>query len=111
MKMLYPYMTLPDETEIVHSEIINKDNKEQVKVSIERPVDGGFDSATCWLPDYKWEDIKGFSQKDIDYFSDIIHSGAHLLFEFARNGGFDSACRNPSDYFPSFCKQKLAEIV
>ena len=30
--MLYPYMTLPDETEIVHSEIINKDNKEQVKV-------------------------------------------------------------------------------
>ncbi|MCI6799553.1 MAG: hypothetical protein MR970_08855 [Spirochaetia bacterium] len=89
--MLYPYMTLPDETEIVHSEIINKDNKEQVKVSIERPVDGGFDSATCWLPDYQWEDIKGFSQKDIDYFSDIIHSGAHLLFEFARNGGFDSA--------------------
>ena len=67
--MLYPYMTLPDETEIVHSEIINKDDKEQVKIYIERPVDGGFDSATCWLPDYKWEEIKGFSQKDIDYFS------------------------------------------
>lgn len=39
-------MTLPDETEIVHSGIINKDNKEQVKVYIERPVDGGFDSAS-----------------------------------------------------------------
>ena len=84
-KMLYPYMTLPDETEIVHSEIINKENKEQVKVYIERPIDGGFANATCWLPDYKWEDIKGFSQKDIDYFSDIIHSGAHLFFDFARN--------------------------
>lgn len=60
--MLYPYMTLPDETEIVHSGIINKDNKEQVKVYIERPVDGGFDSACC----------------------------------------------NPSDYLPSFCRQKLA---
>lgn len=45
-RMLYPYMTLPDETEIVHSGIINKDNKEQVKVYIERPVDGGFDSAS-----------------------------------------------------------------
>lgn len=109
--MLYPYMTLPDETEIVHSEIINKDNKEQVKVYIERPVDGGFYSATCWLPDYKWENIKGFSKKDIDYFSDIIHSGAHLLFEFARNGGFDSAWRNPSDYLPSFCRQKLAKTI
>ena len=64
--MLYPYMTLPDETEIVHSEIINKDDKEQVKIYIERPVDGGFDSATCWLPEEKGEEIKGLSQKDMD---------------------------------------------
>lgn len=89
--MLYPYMTLPDETEIVHSGIIHKDGKDQVKVCIERPVDDGFAGAVCWLPDYRWEDVKKFSQKDLDYFSDIIHSGAHLLFEFARNGGFDSA--------------------
>lgn len=51
--MLYPYMTLPDEMEIVHSEIISKDGKDTVKVCIERPVDGGFASATCWLPDCK----------------------------------------------------------
>ena len=89
--MYYPYMTLPDETEIVHSEIINKDGKEHVKVYIERPIDGGFANATCWLPEYKWENIKDFSQKDIDYFSEIIHSGAHLLFEFARGGGFENA--------------------
>ena len=108
--MLYPYMTLPDETEIVHSEIINKDGKKFVKVYIERPTEGGFDSAICWLPDYRWEDVKGFSQKDIDYFSDIIHSGAHLLFEFARNGGFESAGRKPSVYSPNFCKQKLAVL-
>ena len=88
--MLYPYMTLPDETEIVHSEIIHKDGQEQVKVYIERPIDGGFANATCWLPEYKWEDVQKFSQNDIDYFSDIIHSGAHLFFEFARNGGFES---------------------
>ena len=78
--MLYPFMTLPDETEIVHSEILNINDKENVKVYIERPIDGGFASATCWLPEYKWENINGFSTEDIDYFSEIIHSGAHLLF-------------------------------
>jgi len=92
--MLYPYMTLPDETEIVHSEIIKKDGKETVKVYIERPIDGGFANATCWLPEYKWEDIQGFTQKDIDYFSNIIHSGAHLFFEFARQGGFEGHAAN-----------------
>lgn len=89
--MLYPFMTLPDETEIVHSEILFKDEAEHVKVYIERPIDGGFASATCWLPEYTWEDIQHFSQEDIDYFSEIIHSGAHLFFEFARNGGFENA--------------------
>lgn len=89
--MLYPFMTLPDETEIVHSEILFKDEAEHVKVYIERPIDGGFASATCWLPEYKWEGVQHFSQEDIDYFSEIIHSGAHLFFEFARNGGFENA--------------------
>lgn len=78
--MLYPFMTLPDETEIVHSEILIINDKENIKVYIERPIDGGFASATCWLPEYKWENINGFSTEDIDYFSEIIHSGAHLLF-------------------------------
>lgn len=53
--MLYPFMTLNDNTEIVHSEAIEKDGREQVKVCIEKPVFEDFHSATCWLPDYKWE--------------------------------------------------------
>ncbi len=32
---MYPFMTLPDETEIVHSEILFKDEAEHVKVYIE----------------------------------------------------------------------------
>ena len=36
--MLYPYMTLADETEIVHSEM---DADGRVRVCIERPVQGG----------------------------------------------------------------------
>ena len=48
--MLYPFMTLNDNTEIVHSESLQKDGKEQVEVRIEKPVYGGFHSASCWLP-------------------------------------------------------------
>ncbi len=35
--ILYPLMTLNDHTEIVHSEVINCDGKERVKICIERP--------------------------------------------------------------------------
>ena len=45
--MLYPFMTLNDNTEIVHSESIEKDGKEQVEVRIEKPVEGGFHTTTC----------------------------------------------------------------
>lgn len=40
--MIYPFMTLNDGTEITHSEIINDNGKEKVKVYIETPVEGGF---------------------------------------------------------------------
>ena len=37
--MMYPYMTLADETEIVHSQIIEKDGIKKVIVNFERPTD------------------------------------------------------------------------
>ena len=46
-------MTLNDNTEIVHSEILENSGKEEVEVRIEKPVQGGFYSATGWLPVYK----------------------------------------------------------
>ena len=49
--MMYPFMTLNDNTEIVHSEM-HPDGK--VKVYIETPDEQYcFRHATCWLPDYK----------------------------------------------------------
>lgn len=50
--MMYPYMTLDDETEIVHSQLIEDENgKQKVIVNFERPTETGFDSARCELPD------------------------------------------------------------
>lgn len=62
--MMYPYMTLSDGTEIVHSEM--KPNG-RVKVYIEKAVYDGFNNATCYLPDYIWENIEGFSE-EINYY-------------------------------------------
>ncbi len=44
--MLYPFMTLEDNTEIVHSESYMENGVEKVRVEIEKPVEGGFDNAS-----------------------------------------------------------------
>ena len=89
--MKYPYMTLPDETEITHSDIHVVDGVESISVYIERPVDGGFASAYCSLPSYEWSDVTGFSTEDMEQFEDIIRKGSHLIYKFARQGGFGNA--------------------
>ncbi len=87
--MMYPFMTLNDDTEIVHSEM-KPDGR--VKVYIERPDEKyGFRHATCWLPDYTWEDIYQFSDEEINHLQKIIESTAHLIMEFSQEGGFENA--------------------
>ena len=83
--MMYPYMTLDDDTEIVHSEM-KEDGT--VKVYIETPDDfGGLHNAICWLPDYKWENIDGYSDAEMSYFRQLIRNNAHLIIEFSQEGG------------------------
>ena len=86
--MMYPFIQLDDNTEIVHSEMLDND---MVRVYIEKPIEGGFKSATCYLPEYRWEDIVGFSDLDIKKYHEILESTAHLIISFARQGGFDNA--------------------
>lgn len=87
--MMYPFMTLDDDTEIVHSEM-KEDGR--VKVYLERPdAKDGFHHATCWLPGYVWEDIVGFSEGDMARFREVVQSTAHLILQFSQEGGFDSA--------------------
>ena len=89
--MMYPFMTLEDETEIVHSDM---QDDGRVKVYIEKPDEKyGFRHATCWLPQYKWEDIYKFSEAEIQKFEEIIRSTAHLIMEFSQEGGFDHATK------------------
>ena len=48
--MMYPFLTLDDNTEIVHSEMLPD---HRVKVYVEKPdAKDCFHSAVCWLPGY-----------------------------------------------------------
>lgn len=91
--MMYKFMELNDKTEINYSDPIlnSNDGKEQVKVYIEQPIKDGFNSAECYLPDYEWKNVIGFSNEQLDYLKDLIESTAHLIIKYSRNGGFDNA--------------------
>ena len=89
--MMYPYMTLSDETEIVHSQLIEDKGIKKVIVNFERPTDNGFDSARCELPEYKWTEKEGYSDEEIAFFEKLLHSNPHLLYKYAANGGIKIA--------------------
>lgn len=89
--MMYPYMTLSDETEIVHSQLIEDKGIKKVIVNFELPTDNGFDSARCELPEYKWTEKEGYSDEEIAFFEKLLHSNAHLLYKYAANGGIKIA--------------------
>ena len=87
--MMYPFLTLNDGTEIVHSEM-RPDNT--VMVYVEKPdAKDGFHSASCILPSYTWQDICGFASEAIAQYDEIIRTTAHLILRFSQEGGFDNA--------------------
>ena len=87
--MMYPYITLNNDTEITHSEM-KPDGR--VKVYIETPdAEDGFHSAVCWLPDYKWESIEGYNESEMSYFKQLIQNNAHIIIELSRKGGILNA--------------------
>ena len=86
--MMYGYITLSDGTGIAHSDMMPDGT---VKVYFEKPVFGGFHHATCYLPDYRWENIEGFSDEEIEYLNSILEDNAHLIIEYSREGGFENA--------------------
>ncbi len=83
--MMYPFLTLNNDTEITHSEM-KPDGR--VKVYIETPDEkDGFHNAICWLPEYRWESINGYTEDEMDYLKRLIRDNAHLIIEFSQDGG------------------------
>ena len=83
--MMYPFMTLNDDTEITHSEM-KPDGR--VKVYIETPDEkDGFHNAVCWLPKYTWEDIFGYTEDEMNFFKKLVKNNADAIIEFSQDGG------------------------
>lgn len=73
--MMYPFLTLDDQTEIVHSEM-KPDGR--VKVYVEKPDEKDFfHNAVCWLPGYQWEQINGFTAEELARYESIICAAYH----------------------------------
>ena len=87
--MMYPFLTLDDQTEIVHSETLEDG---RVKVYVEKPdAKDCFHSAVCYLPGYEWQAVTGFTDAEIARYQEVIESTAHLILRFAKEGGFENA--------------------
>ncbi len=89
--MMYPYITLADETEITHSGLLDRSGTQTVEVHFERPTEHGFDSARCVLPDYQWKFNEGYSKEEIAFFEELLRHNAHLLYRYAEQGGIHCA--------------------
>lgn len=79
--MFFPYLEFPDNTQTVFSEI-KPDGT--VILHIERPREGGFDTAECSLPSYQWLLVDGFSDKDMERWDAFAKNNAPFIFELAR---------------------------
>ena len=87
--MMYPFLTLKDDTEITHSEMLPD---QRVRVYIEKPdAKDCFHYATCYLPGYIWEDVRGFNKAEMERYQEILQSTAHLILQFSKGGGFENA--------------------
>lgn len=89
--MMYPYITLADETEITHSDLLERNGAQMVEVHFERPTEHGFDSARCILPSYQWKFNEGYSKEEIAFFEELLRNNAHLLYRYAGQGGIHCA--------------------
>ena len=81
--MMYPFMTLDDETEIVYS-----DRKEDgtVKIYLETPDEkDGFHNMTCYLPSFEIKEVNGYSTKQVEAFMEIVRSKENLIMEAIGN--------------------------
>ena len=70
--MLYPLITLDDQSELLYSE---RKPDGRVKIYVEKPDEKDFfHNAVCWLPAYQWENINGFTPEEIAMYEEIIRS-------------------------------------
>lgn len=79
--MFYNYVELEDGTQVAYSNVLDNGT---VEVSVERPVELGFDTVRCSLPTFERADIEGFNDEDMAYLNTFVHNSAPLILRLAR---------------------------
>ena len=92
-KMMHTICKYADNTELVISDIIKRENGEEIiKVVFERPTENGFDTLIFELPSYKIVENDGnYTDEEIDIFKKVVEQGAAHFYEIASEGGLESA--------------------
>lgn len=79
--MFYDYAELEDGTRLAYSNVLDDGT---VEVSVERPVELGFDSARCLLPAFEWTNVEGFTDAEMNRLNTFVHNNAPLILRLAR---------------------------
>lgn len=82
--MMYPFMTLNDDTEIATSDI-QADGR--IKVCIEKPDnEWGLKSMICYLPEYHIQSVYHFSEEEIQRYLELLRKNEHVITQLAEEG-------------------------
>ena len=79
--MFYDYVEFENQTQVAYSDVLADGS---VEVSVERPVELGFNSALCSLPSFVWRDVVGFSNDELAQIDNFVHNNAPLILRLAR---------------------------
>ena len=89
--MLYPYVTLGDGTEVLHTGIKEEGGLEKVEVHFERPIEDGFMTARFVLPTYELIVRDNVSNEELEFLTKLLECNAHLIYKYAKSGGINIA--------------------
>lgn len=78
--MYWSYMSFPDDTEVTFSETHDDGT---VGVWIETPIDGGFKSAHCIIPSFRWDEIDGYGADEMKRLDRYVRNNAHIIAEMS----------------------------
>ena len=84
--MSYYYSTVNGIT-MNHSEILEKDGFEFIRIHFERPNETGFDFLDMEIPGGMIYKSFGFSEDDIMDLKEYVRDNDSLIWEFAQQGG------------------------
>ena len=87
--MKYPFMTLENETEINHTELMPNS---KVRVYIETPdAEDCFHHLTVWLPDFEIEEVYRYDEAEAAQYLQIVRDNQSAIMEAAERGALELA--------------------